>query len=91
MHESNVSDEHIDYWTGVGQNILRKQLLIDVGQKPHSPKIYPKKAKNVILMIGSGLSLTTIRAAEWYQKYKYGSGVYFDNFPIVGFANVRIT
>lgn len=84
-----ILDEHFDYWTGVGQNILRKQLLVDVGRKPLSQNIFSKKATNVILVIGSGLSMPTIRAAEWYQKQKYGSGVYFDNFPIVGFANVR--
>lgn len=52
-------------------------------------------AKNVIIMLGDGMSLSTITASRMYRGQKRGesgeeSKLFFEDFPFVGLSKVFI-
>jgi alkaline phosphatase len=68
-----------------GQNDVTKQLKKFSDQEKTN-------ADNVIFMIGSGMSMTTIRAAGMLnsQEAKGDSSLFFEQFPIIGVIKVRL-
>lgn len=71
-----------------GQTTLRDHLHIDFRSKEDF-KSTNSKAKNAILVVGSGMSITTLRAAATVQEQKNGKKISYEHLPIVGFANVK--
>lgn len=75
QHEAEKSSE---YWMTNGQNSLKEILK----RKPINTP-----AKNVILFLGDGMSLSTVAAARMYmggEEMKLS----FENFPNLGFSKV---
>nr|AVD96950.1 ALP-1 [Nilaparvata lugens] len=71
-----------DYWLEKASNALKGQL-----QKRQQTN----RAKNIILLIGDGMSLTTVTAARIYGGQAAGkngesSSLSFENFPDIGLA-----
>lgn len=74
-----------EFWRSEAQKKLREQLR---------KKVNRNIAKNVILFLGDGMSLSTITAARIYFGQKLGysgeeSILSFEEFPHIGFSKVR--
>lgn len=69
-------DGYNEYWDGLAQDKLEEQL---------TTKANLKKAKNIILFVGDGLSITTTAATRMYLG---GEEVQlsFEKFPHLGLA-----
>ena len=81
----------IDYWNNVGaQEIKRAKEMTDILNK--------RKAKNIILFVGDGMSLPTLTASRIYKAQKQvnfdgsvsgeESLLFFENFPYVALSKV---
>lgn len=69
-----------EFWNKKAQNFLREQL------KPQNMNL----AKNIILVMGDGLSIPTIAAARVYNNVgKNGDQLSFESFPHTGLAKVN--
>lgn len=71
----------INFWKENAQNYLRDILAADSYNTP-------KRAKNVILFLGDGMSLTTVAAARMYMGGEEKS-LSFEKFPHFGLAKVN--
>lgn len=74
------------YWRNEAQKRLRRQLE----KKPNE-----NIAKNVIMFLGDGMSISTITAARIYHGQKQGytgeeSVLSFEEFPHIGLSKVRL-
>lgn len=81
----NEYESTSDFWRTEAQIKLRKQLL-----KKRNKNV----AKNVIMFIGDGMSISTITAARIYFGQKLGyrgeeSVLSFEEFPYVGLSKVN--
>lgn len=80
MYEDETSGS---YWTKYAQFLLERTL---------DREIITKKAKNVIIFLGDGMSIPTLSAARIYQAQTYGSKtgeenqLSFELFPYVGLS-----
>lgn len=77
-------EDTAEYWNSYAQALLKNALT----KMP-----IEKKAKNVILFLGDGMSIPTLGAARVYQAQKLGkageeSYLSFEKFPFVGFSKV---
>ena len=76
-----------DYWNELARAEISK-----------SEKIYEKlntrKARNVIIFVGDGMSLVTVTASRLYKSHKEGKAnieaslLFFETFPHVGLSKV---
>ncbi|XP_068083960.1 membrane-bound alkaline phosphatase-like [Anabrus simplex] len=80
--QHNIREEGADFWRKGAQEILKNHL-----------KVVPntKKARNVILFLGDGMSVPTLAAARAYQGQMEGktgeeSHLFFEDFPYTGFS-----
>lgn len=74
------------YWKIEAQKKLRRQL---------DKKTNENVAKNVIMFLGDGMSISTITAARIYHGQKLGysgeeSVLSFEEFPHIGLSKVRL-
>lgn len=80
----NVFESTSHFWRSEAQKKLRKQL---------EKKENTNKAKNVIMFLGDGMSISTITAARIYFGQKMGftgeeSVLSFEEFPHLGLSKV---
>lgn len=75
-------EAHADYWNNVGQRILQDQLKKNTLNK--------RKAKNVILFIGDGMSIPTLTATRVYMGGEQLQ-LSFEQFPYTGLSKVSIS
>lgn len=73
------------FWNGLAQKALRQKI---------ENKINKNVAKNLILFVGDGMSVTTTTSARIYEGQKFGfSGeersLSFDEFPYVALSKVK--
>lgn len=73
-----------DYWSEKAQNHLKKILAEDQMHKQR-----PKKAKNIILFLGDGMSLTTVAATRVHVGGEEVN-LSFEDFPHFGLSKVYI-
>lgn len=71
-----VLEQETSYWISSAQNFVQKQL----NQKPNT-----KVAKNVIIFMGDGMSMTTLAATRAYIGGEERS-LSFEQFPSIGMA-----
>ena len=81
--------EGVDFWKNAGQDELANALNI-------RNNLIEKKAKNVIIFVGDGMSLPTLTAARIYKAQKAQnfdgsvngeeSTLFFEQFPHVGLS-----
>ena len=86
-----LDNEDINYWVDKGKNEIERA-------KNLRNNIIEKRAKNVIIFVGDGMSLPTLTAARIYKAQKAdrfkentnaeGGLLYFEGFPHVGLSKV---
>lgn len=79
----NVKEFEADYWRKDAQDYL-KSVLEDPEKKSK-----PKKAKNIILFLGDGMSLATVAATRMYMYGNEKSSLSFEKFAHFGLSKVR--
>ena len=89
--QENLNNEDINYWVDKGKNEIERA-------KNLRNNIIEKRAKNVIIFVGDGMSLPTLTAARIYKAQKAdrfkeninaeGGLLYFEGFPHVGLSKV---
>ena len=89
--QENLDNEDINYWVDKGKNEIERA-------KNLRNNIIEKRAKNVIIFVGDGMSLPTLTAARIYKAQKAdrfkentnaeGGLLYFEGFPHVGLSKV---
>lgn len=72
------------YWTDYNKGLIKKKLYAEL--------LY-KTAKNVIVFVGSGMSIATLTAARIYKGQQTGrtgenDSLFFERFPNVGLSKV---
>lgn len=72
-------EKYADYWNNVGQNTLKTQL--------HKNYLNKRKAKNVILFIGDGMSIPTLTATRVYMGGE-SKQLSFETYPYSGLSKV---
>lgn len=85
--QAEISEEESNYWQHIGLSELKYKL-----NKP----LIKGEAKNVIMFLGDGMSLTTITSARIYKGQKKSNAatdpigekahLAFENFPFTGLA-----
>lgn len=79
--ETNLNEKDAEYWKQDAQNYL-KYVLEDPEKEQK-----PKKAKNIILFLGDGMSLTTVAATRMYLGDEKNS-LSFEKFTHFGLSKV---
>ena len=89
--KSQENNEDINFWVHKGKDEIERAKNL----RNH---IIEKKAKNVIIFVGDGMSLPTLTAARIYKAQKAdrfkgttnaeGGLLYFEGFPHVGLSKV---
>ncbi|XP_031628391.1 membrane-bound alkaline phosphatase-like [Contarinia nasturtii] len=64
LFNTNLDESDAEYWKRDAQNYLKN--VIDGPKKERVEKMKQKKAKNIILFLGDGMSLATVAAARMY-------------------------
>lgn len=82
---AKVSPEETEssFWIDKAQNHLKDVLASD-------PYNTPKKAKNIIMFLGDGMSLTTVAATRVFIGGESKS-LSFEKFPYFGLSKVMLT
>ncbi|KAK7094250.1 alkaline phosphatase-like [Littorina saxatilis] len=78
----NVDESDPAHWMRIG----REELAIALNREPIN-----KRAKNVILLIGDGMGVSTVTASRIYQGQRNGKSgeeglMFFENFPNIAHA-----
>ena len=68
-----------NYWTNNAQSILKKQL--------QKNRLNKRRAKNLILFIGDGMSIPTLTATRVYMGDE-NAALSFEQFPYTGLSKV---
>lgn len=81
-HYANIPLEEVEssFWINKAQNHLKDLLASE-------PYNTPKKAKNIILFLGDGMSLTTVAATRVFIGGEAKS-LSFEKFPYFGLSKV---
>lgn len=79
--ETNLNEKDAEYWKQNAQSYL-KNVLEDPEKEQK-----PKKAKNIILFLGDGMSLTTVAATRMYLGDEKNS-LSFEKFSHFGLSKV---
>nr|CAH0106153.1 unnamed protein product [Daphnia galeata] len=79
--------EDAAYWNQIGQQLLLNEL---------AKKRINSQAKNIILFLGDGMSISTVTAARIYKGQKAGKmgeeeELYFDRFPYAALSKTYCT
>lgn len=69
-----------EYWINKGQNILQNKL-----QQYNRKSVNDKRAKNIIMFLGDGMSVHTVTATRNFLKNS-SAQVYLEKFPYLGFS-----
>lgn len=80
----NPKEFEADYWRNDAQDYLKSVL-----EDPEK-EVKPKKAKNIILFLGDGMSLATVAATRMYMYGNEKSSLSFEKFAHFGLSKVRI-
>lgn len=73
-------EKNKEFWFESGQNILKEQIAKTLNQNV---------AKNLIIFIGDGMSITSQMATRMYMGGEENE-LSFEKFPYVGLSKVRI-
>lgn len=79
---ANPEELEITFWKENAQKYLREIIAADSYNTP-------KRAKNVIMFLGDGMSLATVAAARMYMGGEEKS-LSFEKFPHFGLSKVNI-
>ena len=79
----NAKEFEADYWRNNAQDYLKSVL-----EDPEK-EVKPKKAKNIILFLGDGMSLATVAATRMYMYGNEKSSLSFEKFAHFGLSKVR--
>lgn len=77
-----IDESHADYWRKNAQDYLKSVL-----EDPEK-EIKSRNAKNVILFLGDGMSLSTVAATRMYLGNE-NKQLSFEKFPHFGLSKVR--
>lgn len=75
-----IDEKNKEFWFQSGQNILKEQIAKTLNKNV---------AKNLIIFVGDGMSISTQMAARMYMGGEEKE-LSFEKFPYVGLSKVRI-